>query len=142
MRTDVGRGRETGTRWEGFLEHPGAKRGVARFGLVRGDPLGGAKVGRPRRGELALTVGLEGLRGRVAGRVVRQRYVSTLGFCGDGLAVAGAVSVVSFFGLGQSEVVGAVPLGAAGFGEVPQGWTFSSEPSTVCELLLLTLPAI
>lgn len=71
--------------------------------------------------------------------MVGQRHVRTLGVGGAGLAAAaGPVDVLSVLRLGQSQVVGAVPLGAAGFGDVPQGCAVSAEPSAVCELRLLS----
>ena len=108
---------------------------MARFTLVGRHPLGRTKVRRPRHAELTLVVQLEGFRGHIAGRVVRQGHVRTLGLRGDG-------GVFSVLGLGESEVVGAVPFGAAGFCNVPQGRTFSGVPSTVCQLLLLARPVI
>lgn len=92
------------------MKHPRTKHRVACFTLVRRDPLGWSKVRRPCRAELTLIVQLVRFCSRVAGRVVWQGYVRTLGFRGDGLAVAGAVSAFSVFRLRESEIIGAVPF--------------------------------
>lgn len=137
--TDVRLGRKARARREGFLKHPGAKDGVACFTLVRGYQLGGSDVRWAHGPELTLVVRLEGFCSHVAGRVVGQCYVRTLWLRGgSGLAVP----VFPVFRLRESQIVGAVPLRAAGFCDVPQRCTFLSVPSIVWQLLLLTLHVI
>lgn len=141
VRTDVRCRRETRTWWKRFLEHPGTKHWVACFPLVR-SPLAGSKVRQPCCTKLTLAVQLKRFCRHIAGRVVWQAYMGTLRIRGCGLAVTGEVSAFSILWLRESKIIRAVPFWAAGFCNVPQVCTFSSVPSTVCHLLLLTLPAV
>lgn len=133
MRADVGPGGEAGTRREGLLEHAGSEEGVAALALLR---QGGDQLVRPRLvgAGLALDAGRVGGR-LVGGGPVGQRHVSALGVRGhDALPV---------LGVGEGQVVGAVPLGAAGFGEVPRWAALVGTPPVARRLLLaLTLPAL
>ena len=92
------------------MKHPWAKHGMTCFTRVRRDPLGGSDMRRPCCGKLTLIVKLERFCSHIAGRVVWQGDMGTMGIGGDGLAVAGAVSAVSVLGLRESEIVGAVPF--------------------------------
>lgn len=105
---------------------------MAHFALVRGGPRGRARGGRGRCGRRALAVG--GFRSSVAGSVAGQRYLRMLGLGGRGLAA------VRVFGLGERQVVGAVPLGAAGFREAPQRGAVFREAATAGQLWRLPLP--
>lgn len=141
VRTDVGWGGGMRTGWEGLLEHLRTKWSVTGFPLVSSGTRSGADVRGARSARLALTVQLKALWAHTAGRMVGEGYVGILGIRSDRLTV-GAVSAVSVLGFWQSQIIGAVPLRAAGFGHVPQDCTFSTVPSAVWQLLLLTLPAL
>ena len=120
VRTAVGRQARAGG--EGFLKRPRAEQGVA---LVGGAPQGRARAGRRHPAGLAPAAGLEAVRGG------RQRR---LGLRGRGRALA-------VLGLGQRQIIGAVPLGAAGFGELPERGAVLGQPPAVGPLRLLSLPA-
>lgn len=109
---DVGPGGEAGTWREGLLEHAGSEEGVAALALLWwGDELVGPHVALLEGAGLALDAGRVG-GGQGDGGSVGQRDVSALGVRADG--------ALPVLGVGEGQVVGAVPLGAAGFGEVPR----------------------